>query len=260
VLDISDFSTSDGGTPGAAWSPDTYTYWESDPAGGGAEFEFILDLHNTTLADVDYIAIQGHNFFVNGSAAPYSFQLFYSTDNVSFSPCFAEIEAENSGAIAVCFETRDEEYFRLIITSQPCSETTAIIAHLRIGEFLKLQRKIYVGVMPFTLSKTVEKTVTISENGKYLGAHVKSVVNNYKFEQIDNTPGFVRLEINDFLDHVDLITPDYNLGPGGTFFCAWRPLEYPDEILYCHPGKMERPSNQRSNGMMQWKISGEAEA
>jgi hypothetical protein len=295
VLDMTDFSTDAGGTPGAAWSPDTYTYWQSDATGGGFLFApdglavdlefgeaeapltaltvdldfaegafegiiFNLDLHNSTGADVNYIALQGHNFFINGSGAPYTFQLFYSADGVTFSPCFDAIEAENSGAIAVCFDTQSAEYFRLVVTSEPCSETFVSVAHLRMGEFLTLQRKVYVGISPFTLNKRVDKTITVSENGKYLGAHVKSTVNLYALPQLDNTPAFIRSDINDFLDHVDLLTPDYNLGPAGTFFCAWRPSEYPDEILYCHPGTIERPTNQRSNGMMQWKISGEAEA
>lgn len=260
VLRLLDFSSPDGANSGIMWSPDTYTYWQSDAKSGGGEFDFVINLANPSLKPVDYIGIAGHNFYNNSSGLPFSFRLYYSYDNVSFSPCFSGLTPQNNNALMVHFDSVTAPYFRLIITSQPASESVVKIAHLRIGKILRLQRKVYVGMSPFTLNKRVEKTVTVSESGKYLGSFVKSVTNVYSLTQIDNTPEFVRSDIAVFLDHVDLLTPADNNGPPGTFFAAWRPDEYPDEILYCHPGSIERPTNQRPNGMMQWKISGEAEA
>ena len=259
VARLSDFSSPDGLNAGVVWSPDTYTYWRSENKSGAGELTFSLRINNPGLKTVDYIGVAGHNFYKNSTDLPFTFQLFYSFDGSTWLEAFTEISPANNNAIMIHFDAVTAPYFDMVITSQPATDAYVIISHIKLGEILRLYRKVYVGMSPFTLNKKVDKTVTISESGKYLGAHVKAVVNLYSLAQVDNPPDFVRAKINDFLDHVDLLTPDFNNGPAGTFFAAWRPDEYPDEILYCHPGSIQRPVNQRPNGVMQWQISGEAE-
>lgn len=260
-LRLEDFSSSDGPDAGIMWSPDTYSYWASDPVTSGSPIEFVINLYNNNAETVNYIGIAGHNFYKNASPSNFTFLLEYSFDNVTFTDAFPESATISNAALMIYFDDVAATYFRLTIKSLAGTDVSAQIAHLRLGKILRLQRKIYVGVSPFGLNKKVEKTISVSDNGKYLGGVTKSTVNLYTLPQMDNTPDFVRQEINDFLDHTDLLSPSWNNGPTGTFFAAWRPDEYPAEILYCHPAiTINRPTNQRSNGMMQWTISGEAEA
>lgn len=256
VLTVNDFESEDGEGAGVLWSPSTYTTWES-VAKTGDDIEFIVNLNNPTASPVDYVGIAGHNFHV----IHVFYRIQHSFDGVTWFNTTTLGLSSDGGAIFLHFNSVTALYFRLYITTSTDEEINVSIAHIRMGQVLMLQREMYVGISPFTLNKRVEKVVTVSDGGKYLGSVATSTVNLYSIPQLDNLPDFVREEIDDFLDHCDLIGPSWNNGPDGTFFAAWRPGEYPDEVLYCHPPtQLQRPVNQRNNGMMQWSISGEAEA
>jgi hypothetical protein len=262
VLRLQDISSAYGENAGIMWSPDTYTYWESDAVTvSEGNPEVYVDFVNPNNAPVDYAGIAGHNFFDNESGAPFSYQWQHSFDGSTWLNLTQQRNTIDNGAVMDYFTSTTAPNLRLYIAGIPGSEMVVRIAHIRIGAIVRLQRKMYVGISPFRLDKRVEKMVTVSDSGKYLGGIAKSTVNLYTINQLDNTPEFVREEIDDFLDHAEFLSPSWNNGPDGTFFAAWRPNEYPEEVLYCHPPEnIQRPVNQRNNGMMQWTISGEAEA
>ena len=264
VLRLQDFSSSDGENAGILWSPDTYTYWESDPKSASeGTLEFAVDMVNSSGNTVDYIGIVGHNFYENASGVPFSYKVQHSSDGVTWSDTTSSLTIwGDQKALMAYFNPTFAPYFRLLITSVAGTDVTVRISHVRLGRILRLQRKMYVGISPFTHNKRVDKIVTVSDSGRYLGSVAKSTVNLYTINQLDNLASFIRTEVTPFLDHVELIgKPGETNGPPGTFFAAWRPHEYPRELLYCHPPEqIQRPVNQRSNGMVQWQISGEAEA
>lgn len=252
VIRLEDVSSASGSNAGVIWSPDTYTYWESDPVGSSEGI--YINFNNESGTPVDYAGIVGHNFY-SGS---FAYQWQHSFDGVEWMNLTQLRNTIDDGAVMDYFNSTLATNLRLYIVGL---SGPARIAHIRIGRILRLERKMYVGISPFRLNKRVEKLVTVSDNGKYLGGVAKSTVNLYTINQPDNSPAFVRNEIDDFLDHCEFIGPDWNNGPEGSFFGAWRPDEYPDEVLYCHPPEqIQRPVNQRTNGMMQWTIGGEGEA
>ena len=255
VIRIEDISSAFGDNARIVWSPDTYTYWESDSIGSSDAVDGVyIEFNNTTGTPVDYAGIVGHNFY----SGNLSYQWQHSFDGETWLNLTQLRNTIDDGAVMDYFNSTLAPNLRLYITGL---EGRARIAHIRIGRILRLERKMYVGISPFRLNKRVEKVVTVSDGGKYLGGIAKSTVNLYNINQLDNSPVFVRNEIDDFLDHCEFIGPEWNNGPEGSFFGAWRPDEYPDEVLYCHPPEqIQRPVNQRTNGMMQWSIGGEGEA
>lgn len=258
ILRPEDMSSAFGDNAAIMWSPDTYTYWESDPVTASeGNPELYIDFVNPSNSPVDYAGMVGHNFY----SAGLSYQWQHSFDGSTWLNLTQLRNTIDDGAVMDYFDSTTAPNLRLYVAGAPGTEMVVRIAHLRVGRILRLQRKMYVGISPFRLNKRVEKLVTVSDSGKYLGGVAKSTVNLYTINQLDNTPEFVREEIDDFLDHAEFLSPEWNNGPDGTFFAAWRPNEYPEEVLYCHPPEsIQRPLNQRINGMVQWAISGEAEA
>lgn len=260
--DIGVEAPSEGGVQ-AMWSPDTYTFWQTKEyySPGGSYLYVTLD--NPQALPVDYVAIAGHNF-VDAGAGPVPFQMQHSFDGTLWNDSSELVITSNTSAIIIHFDQLYAPFHRLRIKNEPMTSTERArlkIAHIRMGRMLRLQRKIYVGVTPFTLDKRVEKIVSVSDSGKYLGTRVKSIHNLYTINQENNDPAWVRTNIVPFLDHAELIGSNSSYGPAGTFFAAWRPESYPNEVLYCHPpSSITRPNNQRPNGMMRWSIGGEAEA
>src|SRR5690606_13638794 len=128
----------------------------------------------------------------------------------------------SSNPIIIHFDQLQAQYHRLRISvpAMTFGQNAGVqIAHIRMGRMLRLQRKIYVDVTPFTLDKRVEKIVSVSDSGKYLGTRVKSIHNLYTINQENNDPAWVRTNIMPFLDHAELISSD-SYGPAGTFFAA----------------------------------------
>lgn len=259
ILTPSNFSSDDGENAGVMWSPATYSYWESDPKSSSEDdIEFIVALDNPDAEAVDYLGFVAHNLYTLGA----TFKLQHSFDGSVWVDTFSATSAVDDSTVFYHFDSVTAQFFRLVITAPAGEDLQVRIAHLRLGRALRLQRKMYVGISPFRHNKRVEKIVTVSDSGKYLGSVAKSTVNLYTINQPDNSAAFIRSEVTPFLDHVELIgSSEETNGPPGTFFAAWRPQEYPNEVLYCHPPEqIQRPVNQRPNGMVQWQISGEAEA
>lgn len=239
----------------ALWSPDTYTFWQASIL----EDRRRIIMANPTLQAIDYIGVAGHNW------TGYQYRIQTNTDGNPAGPWTTVVDwvqVIDGNAIMTYFNEVQTPYISIEIFWAGGPPDFIRAAHVRSGRVLRCARKMYVGVVPFTLNKRVEKIVTVSDSGKYLGGLAKSVSNRYELNQPDNKPAFVRAEVDPFLDHCELLRPDpTHRGPVGTFFAAWRPGEYPLEVLYCHPPEqINRPRNQRNNGMMEWSISGEGEA
>lgn len=270
VVRPQDISVSGTGTSGAGgenveamWSPDTYTFWRSSLFHSSGGTNVYITLANPQALAVDYIGIAGHNF-VDGGSGPLSFQMQHSFNGTTWIATNSALAiTSNPSAIIMHFNLLQAPLHRLrvYIPGMSSGQNAQVqIAHIRMGRMLRLQRKMYVGVTPFTMDKRVEKIVSVSDSGKYLGTRVKSIHNLYTINQENNDPAWVRANVVPFLDHAELIKSD-SYGPAGTFFAAWRPESYPNEVLYCHPpSSITRPNNQRPNGMMRWAIGGEAEA
>lgn len=243
---------SDAGYPiSNVWSGDTYTRWRHTNSGGSPAGVAII-FYNPELLAVDYIGMARHNL---GSAG-ISFNCRYFDGTWHDCGAGPRIPGDDT-PIMDHFDGRTAIYFSIefMIPAGAFVE----VAHAKVGKVLKLSRPRYVGEIPGGMGKTVEKIGSKSYAGQHLGSVLISQGDKFNITQENVKPEFIRSQsMQDFFAHSYLLQKK-SAGPVETFFFAWRPGEYPLEVQYCGEiTKFDQPSNQRSNGMMQWSMSGDA--
>lgn len=260
ILVPADFSAS---SPVAArpaanmWTPDTASVWEGNPYSGViANYEETIEISNSANRTVNYVGIAKHNFGDGG----YTYVFQYSTDGGStWSDITTPRIVGRNDAIVDYFDDVTYALFRIKLTKTSAEVIAPIIAHVKLGEALVLQRRIYVGHKPATMAKKVKKITNGSENGQYLGQEIVRSYYTSECSQSNNTPDFVRENIAPFIDHINGDVEVEGSAPA-SFFFAWRPGDYPDEVVYGWTDDNIEPENERTNGMMKWSFSMEAVA
>jgi hypothetical protein len=235
-----------------AWTPDTATVYEGSSS-PGTDQQYLI-LHNATGATIDYIGIARHNFFSTGRA----YKIEESVDNVNWTDVTTAKIPASDGSILEYFDARSTQYFRIDLDD--LSGRAPIIGHVKMGEVLVLQRRIYAGHNPAALAPMVKKTTYGSETGQYLGQIVHRSYHKTSLEQENNSPAFIRQNIVPFINHVNghAVVEDTAVS---TFFFAWRPSSYPDEIVYGWTNDNIQPTNTGGDGLggrMSWGMSIEA--
>ena len=241
------------------WTPDTSSVWEGITVSGSpsvATTQYIT-LANSNNRPVDYVGIARHNFGDVG----YTYTLQHSVDggavwdNISTPRIVG-----NNNAIIEYFDVKTSGLFRIelskTLAGSPAVIAGPVIAHIKLGRALVLQRRIYVGHEPTIIDKV--KTITNgSDSGQYLG---KIIVRSYRsasISQDNNTPAFVREKVVPFLNHCNGQVVINNTSPT-TFFFSWRPTAYPLEVAYCWAEDISYPENSGSDGLggrMKWSVS-----
>jgi hypothetical protein len=224
------------------WTPDTSLAWEASGTG-----TIYINIDNTAAKSVDYLGIAKHNFGSGGI----EYTLQSSLDNVAWSDVFAPKVVTTDRAIVHHFDSTDAPYLRLrmvAVTDAP------IIAHMKLGELLILEQPMYVGHAPATLSPRAKRITNGSESGQYLGQVITRRWYESECKQENADPAWVRSNLADFIDHVQIGRADDGTAQG-TFFFAWRPADYPNELIYGWTDDDIKPTNQRPNGMMEYSFS-----
>lgn len=241
-------AAADGFPASNVWSGDTYSKWRSLTGASGT----LLAVSNSSAESVNYIGIAGHNFFTAGI----QYRLIAVTGGVySYLSSFKTV-SDNSPIIEYFDSTyADLFFFEFNVPALQYVE----IAHVKVGRVFRLQRQRYVGDVPSGMGKTVEKIGSKSFSGQHLGSVLISQGDKFSITQENNTPDFIRsTDFKNFIAHAHLLQKK-SAGCVETFFYAWRPEDYPLEVQYCgETTSFNPPTNQRSNGMMQWSMSGDA--
>ena len=243
------------------WNPETYNSWRgAGYSGVSANYIDGILFHNVNEETINFMAIAGHNLAdVVQSGSPLFLYAESSTDGVSYTtidPTSFSIPSDNS-PIVFYFNENSDEYFRLRMQTTTTSSDTPYIAHFKAGNVTVLQRRDFAGVESGSISKDLRRTQNISDNGQYLGEVILSSKRMGQINQTNNTPVFVRDEIVDFISH----TQGDTVSPGGspsTFFYAWRPNKYPEDVLYGWTRDTIRPSHEAGDsfgGRMSWSLS-----
>jgi hypothetical protein len=117
--------------------------------------------------------------------------------------------------------------------------TVPSVAVLFLGNALRIERRLYVGHAPITMSRVVDKVGNLAEGGQYLGKEIirRGVQTSIAFKNL--TPDFVRDEIDPFIESA--IT--------NAFFWCWRPQTY-REAAYVWTNDDIAPTNDAANGDM----------
>ena len=254
VLRPSDISPSpeNPDSPGSnTWSPDTYTSWQSltDP---DFPLDQEVDLINAGADPIDYIAIAGHNFGTSGV----TYSIESASDGINFDTVVVAPKIVGSDAsIIEYFDESQHAKFRIVFLI-PAAKFVKI-SHIKMGKILQLERPRYVNETPAGMDVQTEMIRSKSDSGQIVSSVLTSSHLRYNISQNHNLPAKIRAEIIDLLRHCQLLEPTAGNGPRGTFFYAWRPDTYPAEVMYCDtPSSVTNPSNQLSNGMMEFSLSG----
>lgn len=205
--------------------------WRSDSTA-----EQFLTFSVVSESPVDYVGIARHNF--GSSGAMVSIEYPDPENEEEWLELVEPFLPGDDSPILARFVPTFLESLRIRI--QPV-DTPPRAAVVYIGEILVMQRRVYVGHTPITMGRSQNVQHNWSEGGDFLGSVLISEKRTTSFPMANLTPAWVRAELAPFL--VNCRT--------SPFFWAWRPGDYPREVGFVVAQNDPRPTNQRSNGMMQ---------
>lgn len=239
------------------WNPDTASVWQGDEVAGSPSVTSTHDiiLSNTTASQINYIAIAAHNL------QGFTVTVQYSTNGGSTYTNISSARTIIGGEpIVEFFNNNNAGLFRIRIqrtqSGSPAVIPAPIIAHVKMGQALVLQRRMWSGYEPTAIkAKTINNG---SDNGQYLG---QVIVRRYRepspIAQQNNTVDFVRDTVTPFLEHCIGI-PYYSGSCATTFIFAWRPTKHPADLIYAFPTEIDYPKNQSggsTGGLMSWGVT-----
>lgn len=227
-------SEEDDGPSDAPLRPDTGEAWQpsSLPA------TWLLDLG--TSRDVDYIGVAGHSI---GSEAC-SILVETSTGSVAGSPPeqvwdqFSEdVTPADDAPILFLDDSRVARYIRVTLTGSGDSPRIAVIY---VGEVLSMERPIYGGHTPLTLSRDTVLSQSLSRAGQFLGQ-------GFRRNGVSGSASFQNLTATWYRANFDPFVKSARRFP---FFWAWRPATFPLEVGYVWAPDDIRPSNMGKRDLM----------
>jgi hypothetical protein len=200
----------------------------------------LITLAVTGLGTLNYVAVARQNWAATGATVSLEGDTGggYATIGSTFLPT-------NDGPLIMMF-TASSSYTGLRIRIALGGSDVPQAAVVYAGQALLLQRKLYVGHSPITMSREVNAIASMSESGEFLGRTILGQHSTSEISLQNLTADWVRTYLNPFLQSA-LEKP---------FFFAWRPSNYPLETAYAWVpgGSFPVPENQRSNGMMSISI------
>lgn len=200
-----------------SWIPTTVPAWISVDAGEAIE--------------CDYFGIASHTLGSTGA----SIVCQYSLDNITW----VDITSASFTAdtpIIISFAAVTARYWRLYVTGE-----VPAIGVWYVGKGLQMQRPIYGGHSPITMSRNTTTRNNRSEGGQFLGRYIvrSGVSSKYSYKNL--TASWVRSCFDKFI----LSAREY------PFFIAWRPLDFPREVAYGWTTDDISPSNMGIKDLMQ---------
>jgi hypothetical protein len=102
-----------------------------------------------------------------------------------------------------------------------------------MGQALTMQRRIYQGHTPLTLSRDTELSNNVSEGGQYLG---RSIIR----KGASTSAQWTHLNASWYRANFDPFVKSARTNP---FFIGWRPLQYPNELGFVWTDSDIAPQN-----------------
>jgi hypothetical protein len=195
-----------------------------------------ITIQNPTRTAIDYLGIARHNLGQLGL-----------TISIRFDGALVMPETPIGEQQSLLFLFSEATPSEVSITISGAT-TPAKIAVIYCGMSLSLQRNIYIGHTPISYGRDRSQINGVSQAGEYLGEVLVNETLSTSVNLQNLTPDWYRK----YLD------PFFSRKPRHPCFWAWRPGKYPLEIAYCWIEGNPRPTNQRSNGMMDisWNFRG----
>lgn len=169
----------------------------------------------------DYVALQQKNVT--------TVEIYSSTDDITYTLLQEFNNGGQDGAIMALFTLDTARYWRVVLNGS----NVEVIA-FKIGESLALQRGIYGGHSPITLSPVTAERPNLSETGQWLGVTQERKGLQGSFAWTNLTSSWYRAYFDPFVQDNPRANP---------FFIAWRPSEFPQDVAYCWAKGSITPSN-----------------
>ena len=218
----------------------TYTTWDRF-YGAAASSQLTLTL--TGAEDVDYIAIAGHNLALVGGQITAE-----TTDTVGGAWAAvpgAVIQSGKSTAGMLLFASRTVAQIRLTLSGATGPVGIAVVF---AGQRLTMQRPSYAGVVPSSLTETVQRMPKVSDTGQFLGTQIirKGVKAQAQFRHL--TDAWYRANFEPFAQHSRSLP----------FFYAWNPEEDPQGVIYAFAAGDMEPEKMGIRDMLSvsWEMMG----
>lgn len=183
-----------------------------------------------------YIGIAAHT--LGSSSATIAFE--YSVNGTDWTTVETLAPANNS-AIMIIFAEVQAQYWRIVVSGS----TVPNIGSVYIGVTLDMERPIYGGHSPISLSRQTVVRPTESEKGQWLGRSVirYGLQTSYAWKNL--TAAWYRANF-------DLFVREARFHP---FFIAWRPADFPLEVAYGWTSQDIQPINSGTRDLMSVSIS-----
>lgn len=222
--------TAPGFFAGALSNSLTYEYWKPAHATTSTiQYDF------GEAKYTDYVGIGAHTLGDNATTV----KIQYSQTGVGFGTV-AEFTAEDNNAIMALFDGVLARYIRIVLTYTVAPKIAVIYA----GGVLAMQRGMYGGHSPITLSNTTDVYSQVSPTGQWLGRSIvgKGFKSSAAWKNL--TSDWYREYFNPFV----LSARQY------PYFFAWNPLQFDDEVALCWSNNNIQPSNSGIRNLMDVSI------
>lgn len=213
----------------------TWNFWQPTTQTSFLEFDF------GSPTAIDYIGIAGHNCGTQGNTI--NIQYWDGLSPGSWVTIDTTTPTDDS-VILFLFASSNHQIFKVEFTGGSVPNVASIF----MGNQLTMQRTIYGGHSPVTMSKKTVIRPNKSEGGQWLGRSTirQSAIVNAEFKNL--TASWFRANFEPFMnDAID-----------DPFFFAWRPTTYPTELAYCWTGGDLTASNMGQADLMQVSLSASA--
>lgn len=222
--------------------PDTAEYWlpTALPA------TWVLDLGSGQT--IDYVGIAGHTIGSKGCTV----KVETSDGSLAGSPSeqvwttFAqEVLPADDAPLLFLAEGVSARYVRIRLTGPGAAPRLAVIY---AGKVLAMQRPIYGGHTPITLSRNTTLRQTLSRGGQFIGQ-------TFERHGVQTSASFRHLDADWVRESFDPFVKEARKYP---YFFAWRPGTWPLEVGYVWTDKDIAPSNMGMRDLMQvsWPMQG----
>jgi len=189
----------------------TYDFWKPTVTPAVIAFTF------PEAIAADYCGIAAHTLTETGCAV--ELQYWDGAAWVSLGDVQPGTDSGNK-IVMFLFDQVSSAVWRLLITG---GTAVPVLGPVNIGLSLKLERRLYGGHTPITLSKKTVIRPQKSETGQWLGRSIRREGATTKISLNNLTPAWVRSDFEPFIEN----------SRTHPFFFAWRPSDYPAELAYC---------------------------
>ncbi len=196
----------------------------------------------TTAETLSYMGIASHTLATRECVVDFQ----YSTNGGSSWDSLGTTAPGDNKPIMYVFE-ESAALWRLRITRDEGSSETEMpsVGVFFVGQALIMQRGLYQGHTPISMSRQTTRTTNRTESGQYAGNSIKREGVNGSYDWNNLTASWVRQYFEPFVKAVR----------AAPFFIAWRPGEFPEEVGFVWTTDDIKPVNSGPRDLMSVSMS-----